>query len=63
MKNEKKSITDKSKSGEELSIKSGEQYLRLMSGATTKAEQKRYTKSYNEFLAKRQKEVIANEYY
>lgn len=48
---------------DKLSIKSGEQYLLLISKATTKTEYENYTKLYNEFLAKRQKEVIDNEHY
>ena len=55
--------SNKTKTNKKISIRSGEQYLRLMKSATTQEEKKLYTKTYNAFLAKRQKEVIANEFY
>ena len=42
---------------------SGEEYLELLDGATSWAEKEFYTQIYNYLLAKRQKEVIANERY
>lgn len=56
-------IANKTKTSKKITIRSGEQYLRLMKSATTQEEKKLYTKTYNAFLAKRQKEVIANEFY
>ena len=56
-------IANKTETSKKITIRSGEQYLRLMKSATTQEEKKLYTKTYNAFLAKRQKEVIANEFY
>ena len=42
---------------------SAEEYLQLLEGAKTRAEQEFYTQIYNFLLAQRQKEVIANESY
>lgn len=41
----------------------GEEYLALLDGAQSQAEKEFYTQIYNYLLAKRQKEVIANEHY
>lgn len=57
------SISNKTKTNKKISIRSGEEFLRLMKSAKTQEEQKLYIKTYNDFLAKRQKEVIANEFY
>lgn len=54
---------NKTKTNKKISIRSGEEFLRLMKSAKTQEEQKLYIKTYNDFLAKRQKEVIANEFY
>ena len=56
-------ILSKIKTNKKISIRSGEEFLRLMKSAETQEERKLYTKTYNDFLAKRQKEVIANEFY
>lgn len=56
-------ILNKAKTNKKISIRSGEEFLRLMKSAETQEEWKLYTKTYNDFLAKRQKEVIANEFY
>lgn len=50
---------NKTKTNKKISIRSGEEFLRLMKSAKTQEEQKLYIKTYNDFLAKRQKEVIA----
>ncbi len=42
---------------------SGDEYLALIERASTQAEIDFYAQLYNYFLAKRQKEVIANEHY
>ena len=55
--------SNKTKTNKKISIRSGEEYLRLMKSAATQKERKLYTQIYNNFLAKRQKEVIANEFY
>lgn len=47
----------------ESSAISGEEYLALIERASTQAEVEFYAQLYNYFLAKRQKEVIANEHY
>ena len=49
--------------GSENQVLSGDEYLELLSGAKTFAEKEFYTQIYNYLLAKRQKEVIANEHY
>ena len=41
----------------------GEEYLALLDSAQSQAEKEFYTQIYNYLLAKRQKEVIANEHY
>lgn len=41
----------------------GEEYLTLLDGAKSHAEKEYYNQIYNFLLAKRQKEVIANEHY
>jgi hypothetical protein len=41
----------------------GEEYLELLSGAKSFAEKEFYTQIYNYLLAKKQKDVIANEHY
>lgn len=42
---------------------SGEEYLELLDSANSWAEKEFYTQIYNYLLAKKQKEVIANEHY
>ena len=49
--------------GSESQTISGDEYLQLLSGAKTFEEKEFYTQIYNYLLAKRQKEVIANEHY
>lgn len=49
--------------GSENQVLSGDEYLELLSSAKTFAEKEFYTQIYNYLLAKRQKEVIANEHY
>lgn len=49
--------------GSENQMISGEEYLELLSSAKTFAEKEFYTQIYNYLLAKRQKEVVANEHY
>ena len=49
--------------GSENQMISGDEYLELLSISKTFAEKEYYTQLYNFFLAKRQKEVIANEHY
>ena len=41
----------------------GEEYLALLDGVQSQTEKEFYTQIYNYLLAKRQKEVIANEHY
>lgn len=49
--------------GSENQMISGEEYLELLAQSKTFAEKEFYTQIYNYLLAKRQKEVIANEHY
>ena len=42
-------IANKTETSKKITIRSGEQYLRLMKSATTREEQKLYTKIYNDF--------------
>lgn len=42
---------------------SGEEYLTLLEQANSQEEKEYYAQIYNYLLAKRQKEVIANEHY
>lgn len=49
--------------GSDDRIISGEEYLELLGGAKSRAEKEFYTEIYNFLLARRQKEVIANESY
>lgn len=49
--------------GSENQMISGEEYLELLAQSKTFAEKELYTQIYNYLLAKRQKEVIANEHY
>ena len=49
--------------GSDMPTINGEEYLTLLDGAKSQAEKEFYTQIYNYLLAKRQKEVIANENY
>ena len=58
-----RTILNKTKTNKKIPIRNGEEFLRLMKSATTKKARKLCTQIYNDFLAKRQKEVIANGFY
>ena len=49
--------------GSESRMINGDEYLELLSSAKNFEEKEFYTQVYNFLLAKRQKEVIANEHY
>lgn len=49
--------------GSDMPTINGEEYLALLDGAQSQDEKEFYTQIYNYLLAKRQKEVIANEHY
>ena len=49
--------------GSETPTINADEYLELLSSAKSFAEKEFYTQIYNYLLAKRQKEVIANEHY
>lgn len=49
--------------GSDIPIINGDEYLALLESAKSQAEKEFYTQIYNYLLAKRQKEVVANECY
>ena len=49
--------------GSDIPTINGDEYLALLDGAKSQAEKEFYTQIYNYLLAKRKKEVIANESY
>ena len=49
--------------GSDIPAINGDEYLALLDVAKSQAEKEFYTQIYNYLLAKRQKEVIANENY